>query len=328
MARRTLQRRAFLSLAVGIMGVPGAMRATSALDYPTRPIRFLVGQAAGSGSDIYARLIGQWLSDHFHQPVVVENRAGATGNIAAEVVARAETDGYTLLFVNNSNTINATLYEHLDFKFDRDFAPVAGLLSVPLIMEVNPAVPARTVAEFIAYAKANPGKINMASAGTGSTSHLCGELFMYLTGTKLLHVPYRGTSPALADLMAGQVQVMFDVIASSQQYVAAGKLRALAVTTATRSDVLPDIPPMADVVAGYDATAWGGICAPAGISDDIVTMLNTTANVCLDDRRMKSRLAELGAIAMPGSPADFAAFLRKDIERWADVIKFSGVKLD
>jgi len=328
MARRTLQRRAFLSLAVGIMGVPGLVRAASALDYPTRPIRFLVGQAAGSGSDIYARLIGQWLSDDFHQPVVVENRAGATGNIAAEAVARAEPDGYTLLFVNNSNTINATLYEHLDFKFDRDFAPVAGLLSVPLIMEVNPAVPARTVAEFITYAKANPGKINIASAGTGSTSHLCGELFMYLTGTKLLHVPYRGTSPALADLMAGQVQVMFDVIASSQQYVAAGKLRALAITTATRSDVLPDIPPLADVVAGYDATAWGGICAPAGISNDIVTMLNTTANLGLGDLGMKARLAELGAIAMPGSPADFAAFLRKDIERWADVIKFSGVKLD
>jgi tripartite-type tricarboxylate transporter receptor subunit TctC len=326
--KRLLERRAFLRLAAGIVGAPAVIRSASALDYPTRPIRLLVGQAAGSGSDIFSRLIGQWLSDHLHQPVVVENRAGATGNIAAEAVARAEPDGYTLLFVNNSNTINATLYEHLDFNFVRDFAPVAGVLSVPLIMEVNPAVPTRSVAEFIAYAKANPGKINLASAGIGSTSHLCGELFMYLTGTKLLHVPYRGTSPALADLMAGQVQVMFDVIASSQQYVAAGKLRALAVTTAARSDVLPDVPPVGDFAAGYDASAWGGICAPKGTSADIVALLNKEVNNGLADQGLKSRLAELGGTGLPGSPAEFAEFLRKDSEKWAEVIKFSGVKLD
>ncbi len=326
--KRLFERRAFLRLAAGIAGAPAVIRSASALDYPTRPIRFLVGQAAGSGSDIFSRLIGQWLSDHLHQPVVVENRAGATGNIAAEAVARAEPDGYTLLFVNNSNTINATLYEHLEFNFVQDFAPVAGVLSVPLIMEVNPAVPARSVAEFIAYAKANPGKINMASAGIGSTSHLCGELFMYLTGTKLLHVPYRGTSPALADLMAGQVQVMFDVIASSQQYVAAGKLRALAVTTATRSDVLPGVPPIGDFAAGYDASAWGGICAPKGTSADIVALLNKEVNNGLADQELKSRLAELGGTGLPGSPAEFAEFLRKDTEKWAEVIKFSGVKLD
>jgi tripartite-type tricarboxylate transporter receptor subunit TctC len=326
--KRLFERRAFLRLAAGIASAPAVIRSASAFDYPTRPIRFLVGQAAGSGSDIFSRLIGQWLSDHLHQPVVVENRAGATGNIAAEAVARAEPDGYTLLFVNNSNTINATLYEHLEFNFVQDFAPVAGVLSVPLIMEVNPAVPARSVAEFIAYAKANPGKINMASAGIGSTSHLCGELFMYLTGTKLLHVPYRGTSPALADLMAGQVQVMFDVIASSQQYVAAGKLRALAVTTATRSDVLPGVPPVGDFAAGYDASAWGGICAPKGTSADIVALLNKEVNNGLADQELKSRLAELGGTGLPGSPAEFAEFLRKDTEKWAEVIKFSGVKLD
>jgi tripartite-type tricarboxylate transporter receptor subunit TctC len=326
--KRLFERRAFLRLAAGIASAPAVIRSASAFDYPTRPIRFLVGQAAGSVSDIFSRLIGQWLSDHLHQPVVVENRAGATGNIAAEAVARAEPDGYTLLFVNNSNTINATLYEHLEFNFVQDFAPVAGVLSVPLIMEVNPAVPARSVAEFIAYAKANPGKINMASAGIGSTSHLCGELFMYLTGTKLLHVPYRGTSPALADLMAGQVQVMFDVIASSQQYVAAGKLRALAVTTATRSDVLPGVPPVGDFAAGYDASAWGGICAPKGTSADIVALLNKEVNNGLADQELKSRLAELGGTGLPGSPAEFAEFLRKDTEKWAEVIKFSGVKLD
>jgi tripartite-type tricarboxylate transporter receptor subunit TctC len=326
--KRLLERRAFLRLAAGIVGAPAVIRSASALDYPTRPIRLLVGQAAGSGSDIFSRLIGQWLSDHLHQPVVVENRAGATGNIAAEAVARAEPDGYTLLFVNNSNTINATLYEHLDFNFVQDFAPVAGVLSVPLIMEVNPAVPARSVAEFIAYAKANPGKINMASAGTGSTSHLCGELFMYLTGTELLHVPYRGTSPALADLMAGQVQVMFDVIASSQQYVAAGKLRALAVTTAARSDVLPGVPPVGDFAAGYDASAWGGVCAPKGTSADIVALLNNEVNNGLADQGLKSRLAELGGSGLPGSSAEFSEFLRKDTEKWAEVIKFSGVKLD
>ena len=315
--KKLFERRAFLRLAAGIIGAPALMRSASALDYPTRPIRLLVGQAAGSGSDIFSRLIGQWISDHFHQPVVVENRAGATGNIAAEAVARSESDGYTLLFVNNSNTINSTLYEHLDFNFVQDFVPVGGVLSVPLIMEVNPTVPARTVAEFVGYAKANPGKINMASAGTGSTSHLCGELFMYLTGTKLLHVPYRGTSPALADLMAGQVQVMFDVIASSQQYVAAGKLRALAVTTAARSDVLPDVPPVGDFVAGYDASAWGGICAPKGTPADIVALLNKEVNNGLADHGLKSRLADLGGAGLPGSAAEFAEFLRKDTEKWA-----------
>ena len=326
--RNGIERRAFLRLAAGVVSAPAVMRSASALDYPVRPVRFLVGQAAGSGSDIFSRLIGQWLSDHLHQPFVVENRAGATGNIAAEAVARAEPDGYTLLFVNNSNTINSTPYEHLDFNFVQDFAPIAGVLDVPLVMEVNPAVPARTVAEFIAYAKANPGKINLASAGTGSTSHLCGELFMYLTGTRLLHVPYRGTSPALADLMAGQVQVMFDVIASSQQYVASGKLRALAVTTAVRSDVLPNIPPVGEFVAGYDASAWGGICAPAGVPAHVVAALNKEVNNGLADPALKARLAELGGSGLPGSPADFAEFLRKDTRKWAEVIKFSGVKPD
>ena len=325
---RPIARRAFLRLAAGLTGVSGLMESAVAADYPARPVRLLVGQAAGSGSDIFSRLIGQWLSDHLHAPFVVENRAGATGNLAAEAVARAEPDGYTLLFVNNSNTINATLYQNLDFNLVRDFTPVAGVLDVPLIMEVNPAVPAHTVAEFVAYAKANPGKINLASAGIGSTSHLCGELFMKLTGTRLLHVPYRGTSPALADLMAGQVQVMFDVIASSQAYVAAGKLRALAVTTAKRSDVLPGVPPVGDFVPGYDASAWGGLCAPKGTPQDIVSMLNKEVNNGLADAGLEARLAELGGSGLPGSPDDFARFLREDSEKWASVIKFAGVKLD
>jgi tripartite-type tricarboxylate transporter receptor subunit TctC len=325
---RSLLRREFISLAASAIGLSGMIGRVSALDYPIRPVRVLVGQAAGSGSDIFSRLIAQRLSDHLHQPFVVENRAGATGNIAAEAVARAEPDGYTLLFVNNSNTINSTLYEHLDFNFSKDFTPIAGVLDVPLIMEVNPAVPAHNVNEFIAYAKANPEKINLASAGIGSTSHLCGELFMYLTGTKLLHVPYRGTSPALADLMAGQMHLMFDVIASSQQYVAAGKLRALAVTTAARSDVLPDVPPVGDFVPGYDASAWGGISAPRGVPADVVAVLNKEVNKGLDDPSFKARLAELGGSGLPGSPMAFSEFLRKDAEKWANVIRFSSVKLD
>jgi tripartite-type tricarboxylate transporter receptor subunit TctC len=315
-------------MATATAALPAASRLAHAQAYPTRPVRFIVGQAAGSGSDIYARVIGQWLSDRLGQPFVVDNRPGATGNLAAEAVVRASADGYTVLFANNSNTINATLYEKMDFNFNRDFAPVAGILSVPLVMEVNPSLPARTIPEFIAYAKANPGTINMASAGTGSVSHMCGELFKFLTGVNLVHVPYHGTSPALVDLIAGQVQVMFDVIASSKEYVESGRLRGLAVTSATRSDVLPALPPVGDFVPGYEASAWGGMCAPRDTPTEVVGRLNAEINAGLANPTVKARLADLGATGLPGSPADFGQFLVEDTNKWGKVIKFSGTKVD
>ena len=323
-----LPRRKFLQMATAAAALPAASCLANAQAYPTRPVRFIVGQAAGSGSDIYARVIGQWLSDRLGQPFVVDNRPGATGNLAAEAVVRASADGYTVLFANNSNTINATLYEKMDFNFIRDFAPVAGILSVPLVMEVNPSLPARTVPEFIAYAKANPGTINMASAGTGSVSHLCGELFKFLTGVNLVHVPYHGTSPALVDLIAGQVQVMFDVIASSKEYIGSGRLRGLAVTTATRSDVLPALPVIGDFVPGYEANAWGGLCAPRDTPAEVISRLNAEVNAGLADPTVKARLTDLGATGLPGSPADFGRFLVEDTDKWGKVIKFSGTKVD
>lgn len=246
----------------------------------------------------------------------------------SKVDARAAPDGYTLLFVNNSNTINATLYQKLDFSLARDFLPVSGILSVPLVMEVNPAFPAKSVPEFIAYAKDNSGKINMASAGTGSTSHMCGELFKYMTGVNLVHVPYRGTSPALVDLMAGQVQMMFDVIASSKEYVNSGQLRALAVTTAHRSEALPNVPPVSDFVPGYEASAWGGMSAPKNTPIEIVERLNAEINNGLADPGVRAQLAEVGAAGLPGTPAEFERFLAEDTEKWSKVIKFADVKLD
>ena len=323
-----LQRRQFLQAIAGAAALPPAFSPARAESYPSRPVHLIVGQAAGSGSDIFGRLIGQWLSDRLGQPFIIDNRPGASGNLAAEVVVRAPADGYTVLFANNANTINATLYEKLDFNFIRDFSPVAGMLSVPPVMEVTPSFPAKTVPEFIAYAKTNPGKVNMASAGTGSTSHMCGELFKYLAGVNLLHVPYRGTSPALVDLIAGQVQVMFDVIASSKEFVISGRLRALAVTTSTRSDVLPDVPAVSDFMPGYDASAWGGICAPKNTPSDVIARLNTEINKGLADPTMKARLAELGATALPGSPDNFASFLVNETEKWSKVIQFSGTKAD
>jgi tripartite-type tricarboxylate transporter receptor subunit TctC len=323
-----LPRRSFIRLALGTAAFPAISRIASADTYPTRPVHLLVGQAAGSGSDIFARVIGQWLSERFGQSFIVENRPGATGNIATEVVAKASPDGYTLLFVNNSNTINSTLYDNLNFKFSLDIAPVAGILSVPLVMEVNPSFPAKTVPEFIAYAKANPGKINMASAGTGSTSHMCGELFKYMAGVNMLHVPYHGTSPALVDLMAGQVQVMFDVIASSMEYIKSDKLRALAVTTTTRSEILPNTATIADFVPGYDASAWGGIGAPRDTPPEIIDRLNKEINAGLADPKVKARLADLGATVLPGSAVEFGKFLAEDTQKWGNVIKFSNVKPD
>jgi tripartite-type tricarboxylate transporter receptor subunit TctC len=323
-----LPRRSFLQLAVGTAAFPAISQIARADVYPTRPVHVIVGQAAGSGSDIFARVMSQWLSERLGQSFIVESRPCATGNIATEVVTKASPDGYTLLFVNNSNTINATFYDNLNFKFIRDIAPVAGILSVPLVMEVNPSFPAKTVPEFIAYAKANPGKINMASAGTGSTSHMCGELFKFMAGVNMLHVPYHGTSPALTDLIAGEVQVMFDVIASSMEHIKSGQLRALAVTTATRSDILPDTPTIADFVPGYDASAWGGIGAPKDTPAEIIDRLNKEINAGLADSKVKARLADLGATVFPGSSIEFGKFLVSDTEKWSNVIKFSGAKPD
>ncbi len=323
-----LGRRAFVRLAASTAAVRALSRTARAQSYPFRSVRVIVGQAAGSGSDIFSRLMTQWLSERLGQAFVVENRPGAAGNIATEAVAKASPDGYTLLFVNSANPINTSLYDNLNFNFVRDIAPVADMLSVPLVMEVNPSFPATNVSAFVAYAKANPGKINMASAGTGSTSHMCGELFKFMTGINMLHVPYRGTSPALTDLIAGQVQVMFDVMTSSMEYIKAGKLRALAVTTATRSDVMPDVPTVNETVHGYEASAWGGFGAPKDTPANIINTLNTAINAGLADSKMKARLAALGATGLPGSAAEFGKFLADETEKWGKVIKFSGAKAD
>jgi tripartite-type tricarboxylate transporter receptor subunit TctC len=300
----------------------------SAQTYPARPVRIIVGQAAGSGSDTAARLIGQWLSERLGQQFIIENRAGAAGNIATEAVVRAAPDGHTLLLVNAGNAINATLYDKLNFNFIRDIAPVAGIFRVPQVMEVNPSVPAKTVSEFIAYAKANPGKVNMASAGIGSVHHVAGELFKFMTGVDMVHVPYRGTTPALTDLLAGQAQVMFDVTPSSTPHIRAGKLRALAVTTATRADVLPEIPIMGDFVPGYEASAWLGFGAPKDTPAAIIGMLNREVNVSLADPAIKTRIADLGGTVLALSPAKFGKFIADETEKWAKVIKFVGVKAD
>ncbi|HXW29485.1 MAG TPA: tripartite tricarboxylate transporter substrate binding protein [Xanthobacteraceae bacterium] len=323
-----LPRRKFLQLAASATVLPATLRLAWALDYPTRPVRLIVGFAAGGATDIYARLIGQWLSERLGRTFLVENRAGAGGNVATELVASASPDGYTLLVANLANATNATLYDKLDFNFMRDIVPVAGVHSEPFVMEVTPSVPARTVPEFIAYAKANPGKINMGSGGVGSGNHTTGELFKMMTGVDLVHVPYRGAGPALVDLLGGQVQVMFVSMSSSIGYVRAGKLRALAVTTATRSSALPDTPAVADFVPGYEASYWDGIGAPKNTPVEIVDKLNKEINEALADPKMKARFAEYGATALPGSPADFAKLIAEETEKLGKVVKFSGMKVN
>jgi tripartite-type tricarboxylate transporter receptor subunit TctC len=300
----------------------------SALDYPTRPVRLIVGYAPGGATDIIARLFGQWLSDRLGRPFIVENRTGAANNIATEAVANAAPDGYTLLLVNPANAINASLYDNLNFNFLRDIAPVAGIIRVPNVMEVNPAVPATTVPEFIAYAKANPDKINMASGGSGTSVHVSGELFKMMTGVRMVHVPYRGAAPAVADLIGGQVQIVFDNLPGSIAYIKAGRLRALAVTTATRSPALPDVPTVADFVPGYEASAWFGIGAPKNTPAEIVDKLNREINAGLADLRLRSRLSDLGGAIIAGAPADFGQLLSSETEKWAKVVKFSGAKPD
>ena len=321
-----LPRRNFLYLAAGAVALPAVSRTAWPQAYPSRPVRIIVGFAPGGATDIMARLIGQWLSERLGQQFIVENRPGAASNVATEAVVNAPPDGYTLLVATSVNAINATLYEKLNFNLIRDVAPVASTHREPFVMEANPSVPVKTVAEFIAHAKANPGKINMASAGIGSGNHIAGELFKMLTGVNLVHVPYRGAGPALVDLLGGQVQVMFATMSSSIEYVRAGKLRALAVTTATRSPVLPDIPTVAEFVPDYESSFWTGVGAPRNTPAEIVDKLNNEMNATLADPKFKARLADLGGTALSGSPADFGKFIADETEKWAKVVKFAGLK--
>ena len=321
-------RREILYLAAGAAALPAVTRIAGAQTYPTRPVHIIVGYAPGGATDIMARLVGQWLSERLGQQFVIENRPGAGSNIAAEAVVRAPADGYTLLLVGVSNAINATLYDRLNFNFIRDIAPVAGIIRDTYVMVVNPSFPAKTVPEFVAYAKADPGRINFGSAGIGSPNHVTGELFKIMTGVNLLHVPYRGIALALSDLLGGQVQVAFASMPSSIEFVRAGRLRALAVTTATRSEVLPDVPTVGEFVPGYEASAWYGIGAPKATPAEIVDKLNKEINAALADPKMKARLADLGGTPFLGSPADFGKLIADDTEKWGKVVEFSGAKVD
>ena len=321
-----LPRRQFLHLAAGAAALPAVSRVARAQAYPTRPARIIVGGPPGGVADIHARLIGQWLSERLGQPFIIENRPGAGSNIATEVVTHAPADGHTLLLVAINNAINATLYDKLSFNFIRDIAPVASLIRSPNVMEVNPAVPVKTVPEFIAYAKANPGKLNMASPGNGSVAHIAGEMFKRMAGIEMTHVPYRGAAPAVTDLIAGQVQVAFDPMSSSIVHIKAGKLRALAVTTANRSDVLPDIPTVGDFLPGFEASGWFGIGAPKGTPAEIIDKLNREINAGLDDAKVRARIAELGNTVLAGSPADFGKLIADETEKWGKVVRTANIK--
>ena len=321
-----LPRRNFLRLAAGAAALPAVSRFAWAQTYPTRPVRIIVGFAPAGAGDIVARLIGQWLSERLGQPFVVENRPGANGNIAAQAGVRAPADGYTLLMVSSANAANAALYDKLSFNFLRDIAPVAGIIRTPYVMAVNPTVPAETIPEFIAYAKANPGKITMASVGVGSGTHLAGEWFKMMTGVNLVHVPYRGGGPAFNDLLGGQVQVMFPTTVGSIGYIRAGRLRALAVTTATRSDVLPDVPTVDEFVPGYEASTWFGVGAPKNTPSQIIDQLNEAIDVSLADPKLKARLADLGGTPLVGSPADFGKLIADETEKWAKVVRDANIK--
>jgi tripartite-type tricarboxylate transporter receptor subunit TctC len=323
-----LPRRKFLHLAAGAAALPAMSRIAGAQTYPTQPVRIIVGFGPGGVSDILARLIAQWLSERLGKPFVVDNRPGAGTNIATETVARAPADGYTLLWLTSSNAINATLYEKLSFDFIRDIAPVASIVLVPSVMEVNSEFPAKTVPEFIAYAKANPGKINMGAAGPGSSTHIFGELFKMMAGVNLIPVQYRSSGPALTDLMAGQVQVMFDPLGSSIEYIRAGRLRALAVTTATRSEALPDVPTVGEFVPGYEASLWQGIGAPKSTPAEIVDRLNKEINAALADPKIKARLADLGSTPLAQSPGEFAKLIAADTEKWGKVIRAANIKAE
>jgi tripartite-type tricarboxylate transporter receptor subunit TctC len=321
-----LLRRRFLHLTAGAAALPAMSRVASAQTYPTRPVRILVGAAAGGPLDIIARLMGQWLSERLGQQFIIENRTGAGTTLATEAVVRAPPDGYTMLLVATTNAINATLYDKLSFNFIRDIAPVAGTLRVPQVLEVNPSVPVTTVAELIAYAKANPGKINMGSGGIGSVAHVGGELFKIMSGVDMVHVPYRGSVPMLTDLIGGQLQGAFDPMPGSIALIKAGQLRALAVTTATRSAALPDIPTVGESLPGYEASTWMGFGVPKSTPAEIIDKLNRQINAALADPKIKTRIADLGGMVLPGSPADFARLIADETEKWGKVIRAANIK--
>ena len=322
-----LQRRRFLHLAAGAIATPAMPRLASAQAYPARPVRIVVTFPAGGANDIHARLIDQWLSERLGQPFVVENRPGASGNIGTEAVVRSPADGYTLVFLSVALAINAITYEKLSYDLIRDIAPVAGLFRSHYVMLANPSLPPRTVPEFVAHAKANPGKINMGSNGIGATGHLCGELFGMMTGAKMQHVPYRGEGPALTDLMSGQIQVMFATTSGSAEFVRNGQLRALAVTSAARWQVLPGVPTVGESVPGYEVSTWGGMGAPSGTPPAVIDRLNKEINAGLAAPRIKAKYDDLGLNIIGGSPAEFGKLIADDIEKWGKVVKFAGIKL-
>jgi tripartite-type tricarboxylate transporter receptor subunit TctC len=319
-------RRKFLHLAAGAAALPVASRIAMAQTYPTRPVRLIVGFPPGGTGDILARLVGQWLSERLGQPFIIENRPGAASNIATEAAARAASDGYTLLLASVANAVNATLYQTLNYNFIRDIVPVATIASTPQVLDVNPSLPAKTVTEFILYAKANPGKLSMGSGGIGSPEHVAGELFEIMTGVNIVHVPYRGGAPAVADLLGGHLQVMFDVMPTSIGYIRTGKLRALAVTTATRSEALPALPTLSDFVPSYEASVWAGLCAPRNTPAAIIDKLNSEVNAMLADPKMRARFADLGATVLPGSPADFEKLIADETDKWGKVIRAANIK--
>jgi tripartite-type tricarboxylate transporter receptor subunit TctC len=323
-----IPRRQFLRLATIAIGLPAVSRMANAQAYPTRPVRLVVGFAAGGAPDIAARLLAHWLSERLGQQFIIENRPGAGGNIATEAVIDAPADGHTLLLVNISNAVNATLYQKLKYNFIRDIAPVASISHETYGMEVLPSFPAKTVAEFITYAKANPGKLNMASPGNGTGPHVAGELFKIMAGIDMVHVAYRGSPPALTDLLAGQVQMMFSPLSSSIEYVRAGKLRALAVTSAARSEVLPDLPTVGEFIPGYEASGWFGVAAPRKTPVEIVDKLNQEINAGLADSKLKARLADLGSAVFAGSPSDFARHIAEETEKWGKVIRTANLRAD
>ena len=319
-------RRQFLKLAAVVAAAAAVPQFASALDYPTRPVRIIAGFAAGGGVDVTARLIGQWLTDRLGQSFVIENRPGAGGNIGTEAVVNAAPDGYTLLLATVPNAVNASLYEKLSFNFIRDIVPVAGIIRVPMVILLNPSVPAATVAEFISYAKANPDKVNMASAGNGSAPHMAGELFKMMAGVNLVHVHYRGQGPALTDLLGGQVQVLFAATPGTTEYITTGKLRALAVTSASRAEMLPELKTVADFVPGYEASQWYGIGVPRNTPVEIVDKLNKEINAAIADPAMKARFAAIGGEPLPGSPAEFGKLISEETEKWGSVVRAAGIK--
>jgi tripartite-type tricarboxylate transporter receptor subunit TctC len=321
-------RSPLLQFAAGLVTLPAAPRAALALDYPTRPVHWIVPVAPGGGNDIFARMMAQWLSQRLGQPFVVENRPGAANNLGTEMVAKATPDGYTLLLASSNNASNAALYEHLNFDFARDIAPVAGIARTTLVMVANPSVPAKTIPEFVAYAKARPGKINMASSGLGSIGQLAGELFKMMAGVNMLHVPYRGNGPLLEGLLAGEVEVAFPSLASAIAYIKSGKLRGLAVTSAMRSDTMPELPSIGEFIAGYELSTWYGMGAPKGTPVEIIDRLNKAMNASLADPDLTTRFVELGDVPMPMTPSEFGKLVAADTEKLTKVVRFAGIKLE